>query len=471
MHDRHTTRWILVATLALLTAGAWGQDTRGYEDPLAGYTLNVPREALRLSITREQRRAGRLAQWIIVDKDTGLIEWSLSVDNAMLPGVQSNLEAWLDAEIGQQLRSEPGFKMSRSKATRISGYPALEISGTQKQLAPAAEPAAPQPELAVREAWIETGTQAETFGEPKRTRMLTTFLTIRLVGLDEKTIDRQWAQVVSGLRVTDPDTALDAIRKATDNAATVVADLRDRKTLSDLLPDESHWFLLRKDTKPIGWVVVKTGPETRTDQMDWGLRRFSMTREEGNPTRFESRGNFTERNLDVERWYVRTELILGEAQSRILVEQGLRQDQQVFAETIGAGSRQSRTEALSPFVRSIYLPRVAYGALPKLLDLSKPASYCFAEYSSETDEFTRRNIEVVGPVLIKQDGRDVRVTKIVDTPNFNEKPRTLYVDAKGNVVRQVFQGGYVLEAVTRAEVQREYPQTNAIIKELMKLEP
>jgi hypothetical protein len=188
------------------------------------------------------------------------------------------------------------------------------------------------------------------------------------------------------------------------------------------------------------------------------------------PARVESRHSFIDRHFDFERWSIRIEITDGKGHGQVMIEKGLRQDQQVFAEAQVDDQFRSHTETLTPFLQSVYLPRLCAGVLPRLLDLDTPASYVFAEYSSTTDEFTQRSIQVAGPARIMLNGQTVEAIKIIDQPNFNDDTQVLYVDKEGRVLKVEIDGGYTRERTDRQSLLREFPDAGNVIRQLRKVE-
>ncbi len=472
MNPKTIIGWSVLMVSGLLVCAAFGAEPKLYEDALEGYSLRIPAEARRLDITREQRRDGRIAQWIISDAETGQTEWALSVDRLSFQAVHADMEAWLSEEIGLWLKTEAPVEITHSQTQRISGHPALILSGTVKPVAVPEEEATQAPRLQVRQAWVDVGTR--TFPhpelEPPATMTVTDFLVFRLTAIPERNMNQSWARFLQNVKITDSTQALEEMNQAVENAAKVITKIRQRETLADVLPDEPKWFIIRQGRDAIGWMVQKGGPERRVNQMDWGLRTYGLTQLPKQSARVESRHSFTDRYFDFERWRVRIEITDGKGHGQVMVEEGLRQDQQVFAEARVDDHLRSRTETLTPFLQSIYLPRICTGILPKFLDLETPANYVFAEYSSTTDEFTRRSIQVTRSSQIVLNGQSIEAVKIIDQPNFNDDPRVWYVDKEGDVLKVEIEGGYTHERAGHQNVLREFPEADNIIRQLRKAE-
>jgi hypothetical protein len=472
MNPKTTIGWCVLLLAGTLTCTASAEESKQYEDAMEGYSLRIPAGAQRLDITREQRRNGRIAQWVIGDEQTGQTQWALSVDRLSFPAVHADMEAWLTAEIGQWLRTEAPVEVASSQTQRISGYPALVLRGTIKSVAPADENEEKAPALQARQAWVQIRTRSLPHPElePPAKLQITDFLVFRLTALPDGNVDRSWARLLENITITDPTQALEEMNQAVENAVNIIAEIRLRETLADVLPDEPEYFIIRQGRDAVGWMAQKGGPERRVDQMDWGLRTYGMTQLPNQPARVESRHSFIDRHFDFERWSIRIEITDGKGHGQVMIEKGLRQDQQVFAEAQVDDQFRSHTETLTPFLQSVYLPRLCAGVLPRLLDLDTPASYVFAEYSSTTDEFTQRSIQVAGPARIMLNGQTVEAIKIIDQPNFNDDTQVLYVDKEGRVLKVEIDGGYTRERTDRQSLLREFPDAGNVIRQLRKVE-
>jgi hypothetical protein len=106
--------------------------------------------------------------------------------------------------------------------------------------------------------------------------------------------------------------------------------------------------------------------------------------------------------------------------------------------------------------------------LPRLIDLSKPAGYAFASYSSQDNKFKLRTITVIGPEKITLDGRQIDAIHLTDVEEANEESASdLWVDAKGMPLRIKGPGWPDIETSTRDEIVVKIPESSKIIKEAL----
>ncbi|MBS3820327.1 MAG: hypothetical protein KGY81_01025 [Phycisphaerae bacterium] len=489
------SRCLMVTVLAVLACGTASnaQDRpRRFSDPLEGYSLMVPSGANRRTITRKQREQGTVAQWAITKTDPQAqspeITLALTVKRVVFARTRDSMKAWLEADMSRAIAAEKGMRITGSQVIAIDGQPAVQISGTGR-VSGAADPqnGEARPDLVFREAWVRTRVKTAAGNDgPGGPSGATAFLVVRLATLPRLNIEALWRQVIGSLKLTDPAEALATFKAGADRAKNIVGRIRDRQTLADVLPGSPQWFLIHRNGKAIGWLMMQGGPEQKQDGMDWGLRTYALSHLPKEPAQIKSRGAYTDKQFDTERWTTRVQIGSG-AESTLMTEKGLRLPEKtqrvtaegrrvtadisrVFVETRTGMDARSYTEALTPFSQSIYLPRIASLLLPKFVDLTEPAMYVFAEYTSTTDEFVMRCFEVVGPVTMRIGGRRIRAIKAIDRPNFNEEPRTLYLDAKGNVLRAERAGGYVRQAVPAERVLQTFPKAPGIIKAIRRAE-
>jgi hypothetical protein len=477
--------WLVLAVLAATGWARAQDDPNRYADAMEGYSLVVPAEASRGMIQADDRRRGLLGKWQIAgqNKQTGAsnVMVTITTRRVVFERREDDLKDWLNQGIlTDVLSSADGMEVTSSRMVAIDGHPALQLAGTWNMVRLAeAEPGQDEPEMAFREAWIrvKTGTESVevpgTAEEKPRTVDVpfTNFFIMRLtmpIGAD---IDRQWAKLVGSLRLTDPTEAIKDFEQSITNAQNVVSRVHSRKTLADALPQEPQWYLVRRNGRTIGWEMTQGGPENREEGMDWGLRTYTFSKPPKGAPSMESRGRYVGRDFEAERWTIRQQIGSGQA-SRLMVERGLRQEGRVFVEAHAGNDVRMYTAALEPFVQTVYLSKLSMRLLPRFIatDLPKMQSYTFAEYVTETDEFLMRTFTVAGRVRLKTTDETMVAYKILEKPNFNELPQTLYVDTTGRVLRVDMAGGVTKIAVSRQRVLQDFGSALKIIKAVRKAE-
>lgn len=456
-HGQLTTcRLATAAMAAVIGATALGTaaddevqlSPRRYTDKLNGFSLRPP-------LATEQRREpspSRLVRWIHRDDKTRAIDWTLSVIRLVEKKAEIDLKEYARA-LAAKLRADDSFQVDSAEVIQVAGKGAIDVRGVTGGMV----------RMWQRQVWI--------FARPRR------FIILMISGPQgaKGKLQKIHQTVLDTVKLTDPLVTLAAEKKNLLRGRRFLASLRGRKLSAAA---QMQWFVIRLKDQPVGWMLqteslAKTkGPQGQKPVNGIEVKTWTMTKFPKDRLRLQRRVMFSSQDGQIERWH--EVLQVGQGPSgTVIKEDGIRQAELIVC-TITQGGRQKTHKKTVPRDPNrprdeIYLPRAIGMILPRLLDLSKPAAYAFASYSSQINDFELRTVTVIGPERISIGDRRVDAVRATDVVGANEELATeWWVDAKGLLLRMKSAGDLTVETSSRREIVKLIPAADKYIQEALR---
>jgi len=454
-----------------------------YSDPLNGFSLRPPAGA-RLS----RAVAGiRLVSWSRIDAKAGAMVWTLSVRRTRGTIGTMGLKKYADALAGK-LRKEESFDIKSVRLAPVGGRPAIHFRG--QTVAP------PFGSIWQSQVWISTRP-----GRPNGE--LGQFLVLSIVGsTDIKTqLGAICTRVVDTVRLTDPETVKEIMRENLKRGYKLLAGVDERK-IGPVLHKTDRWYLLHVGGKAVGFTRAQEGAAIEERVSGYRVTTWSMVTLPKGDIRLLKRVMFVTPERRVERWKDQSRIGQG-AQARSGEIEGIKQADLIFC-TVLRGRHITRTqkelpqrdvilgrmkadqaikkaerereggatEDAGPLLRledvviPEYLPRAMGEMLGRLVDLNTPAAYAFAVYNAETRDLEMRTYTVVGPETITLAGRRVQAVRVLDRPAQDQEPMTVWLDAKGGLLRSRTPEGVLMELSNRVTALARFPFADKAILDM-----
>lgn len=483
MTDRMRTVWVLSALVTWgACAGAQAAEkvalAAPYRDQMEGFVLRPPADTQRI---REPSRS-RLVTWIRRDKASGAIVWRFSVIRSRTNENVTDLRAH-GKKLALQLKTDDNFLVESVRTETVAGKGAIHIRGRTAGAIRRWQ----------RQVWVQTA--------PKE------FLVFLMTGLPDQKhrLDLICQTVLATLEIRDPEADRAARRKSLERGRALLRGLNDKKLAAAVDP-EARWFLMRIGDRDVGFMLVRSRGASRAGIKGFEVKTWALVRPAGEQARLMKRVLFTTANttaqvglaLTPQVGPVREELppqagpVLEEWKESVQTGSGAKAV--IFSErgTLGAAAKglrivcevlqegripikRTRKPTKDPATRAkdvppgIYLPRATAMLLPRLVDLSKPATYGFATYTTKVNDFDYRSFTVGEAETIQIAGKNVTATRITDQVAADASPTTVWVDSAGKILRMENRtpgGAFAMQATGRAEVVRRFPDAEAIVRSL-----
>lgn len=420
---------MLVATVAGAYPAA-GESKLGprYVDPVHGYSLCVPAGA--------QRDAGpgvtRLARWVMRDAKSGAIAWQLTVRKETGAGAAGMAELAKRLETG--LRKLSGVTVEKVAEVRVAGKPGIETAVAQGARARRWQ----------HELWVQRG--------PGDILVLSIN---GALGLKAK-MDEVLALTARTWQVMDPKELAELRAEGLQRGRKLLAGLTPAK-LAAAAGGEDQWFLCRRDGREMGFMRISSkatrngsaaGIEVRTTV------RMDLPRER---TMSVQRVMIASADRSTESWTETARLADKGKVVRSMGEKGTFEAGLITCTVVIDGKSSTKKLPMEPPQARNYLPRAFAVLLPRLVDLSAPASYGFATYTATANAFDLRTFTVIGPAKVTLASRTHEAVQVTDQLSADAAPASMAVAQDGSLLRMASDTAIVIEQSTRQAVLRRYP--------------
>ena len=398
-------------------------------DPGNGFSLCPPAGAERdLGVA-----TAKLARWVMRDAKTGAIAWQLTVRKETGDAKDVTMAA-LANQLGVSLGKQSGIRVEKAAEAAVAGKPGIEtafITGTSGQ-------------RWQHELWAQRGP-----GE---------FLVLSIsgaLGLRSE-IDELLGLVAGTWQLTDPRRQAELRKENLQRGADLLAAVTPAR-LAGALPGEAQWFLYRRGDSDVGFMRVTCkqagggqdqGAEVST------LAGLSLP--DGQSIAI-NRVMFSSANRSTERWTEDARVLRDGKVVRQMSESGTCEGGQIACTVTSDGKSATRKKPLAPATARCYLPRAFAILLPKLVDLSKPAAYGFAGYTTPANDFDLRTFTVVGPAAAAAGSQGPRGVEATDQLAADAAPAAMELTSDGSLLRMSTDAGIVMEQSTRSAVLRRFP--------------
>jgi len=439
-----------------------------YTDPLNGFSLRPP------AGTKQNRsvEGSRLVSWSRIDAKAGAMVWTLSVRRARGTIGKMGLKKYADV-LAAKLRKEESFDIESVRLTPVGGRPAMHFRGRTGGMM----------SIWQCQIWISTrpGVPGGEAGQ---------FLILSIVGSTQikDRLDAVCTTVVDTVRLTDPEMTKQIMRENLKRGYKLLAGVDGRK-IGAVLHATDRWYLLQAAGKAVGFTRVQEGTALEKRAAGFRLTLWSVASPPKGDARMLKRVLFTTPDRRVERWKEQVQVGQGD-QARSVAIDGIKQADLIVC-TVDRGMHIDSSQQILPQRDAIlermkkkaaegvtlrpedvvipeYLPRVLGRMLGRLVDLSTPAAYAFAVYNAETGGLDMRTWTVVGPETITLGGRSVKAVRVLDRPAQDREPVTVWLDAKGGLLRSRTPEGAVMELSSRPAILARFPAADKLIQGMAK---
>jgi hypothetical protein len=398
-------------------------------DPGNGFSLCPPAGAepdLGVATTR-------LARWVMRDAKTGAIAWQLTVRREKGDAGAVSM-ATLANRLADSLREHPGVRVEKAAETTVAGKPGVEtaiIQGTTSQ------------------RW-----QHELWAQ----RLPGEFLVLSISGALSLRgeMDDLLGLVAGTWQLTDPRQQAELRKENLQRGQDLLASITPAR-LAGALEGPEQWFLYRRGDSDMGFMRVTCkqagsgrtrGAEVRT------LGRLSLP--DGQSIVI-NRVMFSSADRSTERWTEDAQVLGDGKVLRRMSESGQCEGGLIACTVASDGKSATRKKPLEPATARCYLPRAFAILLPKLVDLSKPAAYGFAGYTTPANDFDLRTFTVVGPATPTVGSQSPQAVAATDQLAADAAPAAMELTTDGSLLRMSTDAGIVMERSTRSAVLRRFP--------------
>ena len=411
-------------------------------DKINGFSLRPPAGAVR----RREYSPSRLVSWTRRDKATGAIDMTMVVLKATSATKKITLKTYA-AQLKTKLAREQQWYIDRALVTTVGGKGAIDLSGVGGVSG-----------LGVwqRQVWILVGE-----GQ---------FLILAVSGPRGSNADKGrnvpldalYTKVLSSVELIDPAGALRQRKANLQRGQDLLAGLTDA-TLKAAFDAELRWYLFRKDDKDVGYMAIKAAPARRDGSAGYEVTSTLRLKLPADQVRHAKREQFATTNRIFCRW--RETMVVGVGpNSGRYVEEGVKQSDVILCRLFANGQVSENQKRLTRPAGKMFLPRAFGMVLPRLLDLKKPNVYAFATYASQPNALDMRTVTVDGAESITLDARRTQAVRISDRAAADGEPATVWVDAKGAILRMSTPDGLVMDASTRGAIIRRFPAEEVTIR-------
>ena len=425
-----------MATVAAVTAAssapAGAADSKlgpRHIDPGNGFSLCPP-----AGVERDLGVATtRLARWVMRDAKTGAIAWQLTVRKETGDANAVNMAA-LANQLAAYLRKQPGIRVEKAAEAAVAGKPGVEtgiIQGTASK-------------RWQHELWAQRGP-----GE---------FLVLSIsgtLGLRSE-MDELLGLVAGTWQLTDPRQQAELRKENLQRGEDLLAAITPAR-LAGAIAGEVQWFLYRRGGSDVGFMRV-TCKQAGTGQGQGAevstLARLSLP---NGQSVLINRVMFSSADRSTERWTETAQVLRDDKVVRLMSEAGQCEGGLIACTVTSDGKSATRKKPLAPAMAQSYLPRAFAILLPKLVDLSKPAAYGFASYTTSANDFDLRTFTVIGPATVTAGPQSSQAVEASDQLAADAAPAALELTNDGALLRMSTDAGIVMERSTRSAVLRRFP--------------
>jgi len=411
-------------------AGAPASEKLGprYVDPVHGYSLCVPAGA------RRDLGPGvkRLARWVKRDAKTGAIAWQLTVRKAAGAGTE-DMSA-LAKRLGAGLRGLPEVTVEKAVETRVAGLPGVETAVAQGRRGRRWQ----------HELWARRG--------PGDILVLSISGALGL----KAEMDELLAMTAGTWEIMDPKQLAELRKESLQRGRSLLEGL----TAADLTRAAGggeQWFLCRRGDEAIGFMRISPAPARDGSAVGVEVRTTARFGLPGGQSMAIRRVMTASADRAKEHWTESAKIVHGGKVIRQMSEQGACEAGLITCRVTTDGQSATRKKPLEPAAASSYLPRAFAVLLPRLVDLSKPASYGFATYTTAANAFDLRTFAVTGPATVTVNSRTHEAVQVTDQMAADAAPASMAVSKDGSLLRMTSDTGIVIEQSTRQAVLRRYP--------------
>ena len=401
-----------------------------YTDSIHGFSLCPPAGTVR--IRRSSTR--RLVGWILRDKTTGAIRWSLNVMQIIHTPSKLPLSQ-LAKQTAEALKVTNNFHVQKTRITVVAGKAAMDFQGIWKGAF----------QLWRRQCWILTKPQL--------------YLIIEISGplTDKDKMNAVFDAVLDTLDIFDPNKVIARYKKNLARGAKILDRLTDTKLQSVLMSKPLYWKVSLKG-KIIGMLVLTENFTMRDKVKGILIIRKGVLKIPKQPRRLTYEEFFSSTDRTFERWKQITIDGQGKSATKSIVE-GIKQND-LIAVNYQAPPKPSRLhkKRIPQSIYPSYLPQAFGVIIIRLLDLTKPAAYGFAMYDAIANDFIPRTIEVIGNETITLSAKEFRTIHLTDQMGQNEPLLNLWVDNNGLPVRMEAAGGVIIERASRRYIATRFAQ-------------
>jgi len=440
MKDARYKRLILVVVLTCASGGAAlgqaGEVRLGprYIDPIRGFSLRPP-----LGTVRE-KGLDATVKWSMRDPQTGAIAWTLVIRRATISDEKTDLKPYAKA-LAETLKKQEGFEIDSTEIAPVAGKAAIHLAGTSGS----------HIRWWQRQVWI--------YNQPQQ------FLVVRITGPAgmKKRIDTVLEAVLGTIELTDPTEAKELRKANLQRGETFLKKLADKRVAEVVAAGgQKKWFLFRMKGKDAGFMVRHDAPTHHERTRGYETTMWVRMQLPGDQLRRSKRWMFVSADRKIERW---GEVLLVGSQPGVawMTEEGLKQEDLILSNVNRQGKQDTRKNKVP---EQIYLPRVLQVLLPGLIDLKTPGGYAFATYTTEGNRFAMHTFTVVGPDRITLADRRIEGIRVTVQTDVTSEPSTLWLDAKGRLLRMSSPEGLTMEPATQAAVLRRFTDAEETVKEL-----
>ncbi len=426
----HKTAYVFLAAVFWAAAATAAESKLGprHIDPVNGFSLCPPAGAQRdLGVSTT-----KLARWVMRDAKTGAIAWQLIVRKATVAGEVT--PAVLANQLGVSLRKQSAVRVEKAAEAAVAGKPGVEtaiIHGTTSQ-------------RWQHELWAQRGP-----GE---------FLVLSISGAlgMRGEMDELLGLAAGTLQLTDPREQAELRKENLQRGADLLATITQAK-LAKAVAGEAQWFLYRRGESDVGFMRVTckqagAGPAQGVEVST--LARLGLP---DGQSAVINRVMFSSTSRSTERWTETAQVLRGGKVVRRMSEVGQCEGGLISCTVTSDGKSATRKKALEPAAALSYLPRALAILLPKLVDLSKPAAYGFATYTTSANDFDLRTFTVIGPAAAPAGAQSSPAVEATDQLAADAAPAAMELTSDGSLLRMTTDAGIVMERSTRSAVLRRFP--------------
>jgi hypothetical protein len=403
-----------------------------YIDPLNGFSLRPPADTDR----RREYSPTIIVTWSKRDEKTGAIAWSLTVQKATESNRHIELKAYAEA-LKRKLSAT--YKIESVDLGVLAGKAAIHLRGL----------AGADARLYQRQAWVMARA-----GE---------FLVFAITGPQDAKdqLEKVFDAVMETLQLTDPRKAVEESKENVARGKEVLAGVKD-KQLAAAVAAEPQWFLLQLKNEDVGFMVQKEVAAKCDGENGYEVRCWVVMQLAKDKPRVLRRMMFTTPDRTFEKWTEKLEIGAGR-DGAVVLEEGLKQMEMIVC-NITADGKSTPHKKQAP--QEFYLPKVMGVLLPRLLDLSKPTAYAFAAYNGMANNFDMRTFAVVGPETITLGGKKTEAIKASDQSAADAEAATVWLDAKGMLLRMTTPDGLLMEAAPKSLVLQRHAKAEELTREI-----
>jgi hypothetical protein len=408
-----------------------------YIDPQNGFSLCPPAEAER----SRETAVNRLVRWAMRDEKSGAIAWTLTVRREPPLAAGQTLKDF--AEKYQ-------FLLGRQANLRVDGVTVSPLPGR-------------------KEMWVRTEMgqqqmrrwQSEVWYPADAERMLV--LAVNGPLADKARLEAILREVSGTLELTDAKAQAAARIENLGRGQELLKALTEAK-LAASAAGEPRWFLYQRKGRDVGYFYSAAAMVQRGPAKGLEARTFARLELRGGEVMNVRRTMFTTPDRLNEQWSESVQVHRGGKAIKSMAEEGTCTGGEVVCKITADGKSTTHRKPVAALTAAHYLPRALGMLLPRLVDLSKPAAYAFAGYTTSADDFDMRTFTVAGPGKITLGAQTVDAVKASDQAAADSEAAMLDLSADGTLLRMRIGGGITMEQSTAAAVTRRFGDAEAMVK-------